>query len=109
MAKDMKPNNQVEQFIEFARTSTDARIRLADCQIDLWEDSHLPVDIDINKVVAVARDYGYRLTLTQIIEMQCKKLSSFWLFEMENAFVARRTMELLQYHIDGVERINYYD
>ena len=103
----MHQRNVVEQFIAFARTDAGAMAKLSDCQITDWGDGHLPLDIDLAKVIAVAEEYGFQLSFNDIIHTQCNKLSEFWQFEMENSFVARRSMAIIQYQIEGELPISY--
>lgn len=105
----MNHKNSVEQFIEFARTNLAVREKLADCQVEDWDKGHLPLDIDIEKVIAIAKENGYQLTWGEIIRTQCKKLEEFWRFEMENSFVARRALEMIQYQVEDHDQINYYE
>jgi len=101
--------NNVESFIRLAQKDETIKQQLADCSVELWDSAHLPLDIDINKVISVAKDYGFHLTMKEIINTQCNKLAEFWQFEMGNAFVARRSLSLIQYQIsDGLPIVDYY-
>ena len=105
----MGSTNHVESFIRFAQKDQVIKDRLADCSVELWDSGHLPLDIDIKKVIAVAKDYGFHLTIQEIVHTQCNKLAEFWQFEMGNAFVARRSLDLIQYQISGgTPTIDYY-
>lgn len=107
---EMDPENSVESFIQLARQSLEIQSRLADCSIDLWGSEHLPLDVDLAKVLAVASEYGFSLSEQDVIQSQCKKLAEFWQFEMDNAFVARRTLNHIQYQLSAsVVDIDYYE
>lgn len=106
----MRPTNSVESFIELARQDQDLKSRLADCSIEKWGSEHLPLDVDLEKVLSIANDYGFSFTRHDIIQSQCKKLAEFWQFEMGNAFVARRTLNHVQYQLSpNLSDIDYYE
>lgn len=106
----MESMKSVESFIELARQDQGLKSRLADCAIDSWGSEHLPLDIDLEKVLSVASDYGFSFTRHDIIQSQCGKLAEFWQFEMGNAFVARRSLCCIQYQLSGgVSDVDYYE
>ena len=107
---EMGPMNSVESFIELARQDQDLKSRLADCSIEKWGSEHLPLDVDLEKVLSIAHDYGFSFTRHDIIQSQCRKLAEFWQFEMGNAFVARRTLDHIQYQLaPDLSDIDYYE
>lgn len=106
----MESKNSVESFIELARQDEGLKSRLADCSIENWGNEHLPLDIDLGKILSIAEEYGFSLTRHDIIQSQCRKLSEFWQFEMGNAFVARRTLGHIQYQLSGdIHDVDYYE
>jgi hypothetical protein len=107
---EMGPMNSVESFIELARQDQDLKSRLADCSIEKWGSEHLPLDVDLEKVLSIAHDHGFSFTRHDIIQSQCRKLAEFWQFEMGNAFVARRTLDHIQYQLaPDLSDIDYYE
>mgnify|MGYP001201454701 CR=1 FL=1 len=102
-------SSQLKAFIAQARQDPKLRQSLEDCSVDQWGESHTPLDVDPYKVIEVARDAGYTITLQDIFTAQCEQLSQFWRFEMENSFVARRSLARLQLSIsDESGDIDYY-
>ena len=107
---DMESMKTVESFIKLARQDQDLRSRLADCSVDNWGSEHLPLDVDLEKVLSIASDYGFSFTHHDIIQSQCRKLAEFWQFEMGNAFVARRSLGYIQYQVSAdVGDVDYYE
>ncbi|MCT0223797.1 Nif11-like leader peptide family natural product precursor [Synechococcus sp. CS-1328] len=91
----------IEAFIARARIDPGLQRQLADCCLEQWGDSHIPLDIDAQKVIAVAAAHGFQFSMADVVAAQCQKLNEFWRFEMENSFVARRSLSLIQYQISG--------
>jgi hypothetical protein len=91
----------LEAFIAQARLDPALQQQLDDCSVEQWGDTHLPLDIDARKVMAVAAAHGFEFSFNDVVRAQCQKLSEFWRFEMENSFVARRSLSLIQYQISG--------
>ena len=101
--------SQLKKFILEARHNPILREKLEGCSIDQWGDSHTPLDVDPHKVIDVARGAGYTITLQDIFKAQCEQLAQFWRFEMENSFVARRSLAKLQLCIaNDNEVLDYY-
>ena len=94
-------SGRIEAFIAQARLDPELQRQLADCALEQWGDSHIPLDIDARKVMDVAAAHGFHFSLADIVATQSRKLEEFWLFEMENSFVARRSLSLIQYQISG--------
>lgn len=106
----MEAVDRVEAFIRLARQEPEIQSRLADCSIELWGEDHLPLDVDLEKVLAVASDFGFNISAADIIQRQCRRLAEFWQFEMGNAFVARRTLFHIQYQLkNGAAPTDYYN
>lgn len=102
--------NSIESFIKLAQQDQSLKSRLADCSIENWGSEHLPLDVDLEKVLSIASDYGFNFTRHDIIQSQCRKLAEFWQFEMGNAFVARRTLGYIQYQLStDVGDVDYYE
>jgi hypothetical protein len=95
------PSSCIEAFITQARIDPEIQRKLADCALDQWGEAHIPLDIDAQKVIHVAAAHGFHFSLADIVATQSKKLAEFWQFEMENSFVARRSLSLIQYQISG--------
>jgi hypothetical protein len=91
----------LEAFIAQARLDPALQQQLADCSVEHWGDAHIPLDIDARKVIAIAAAHGFEFSLHDVVKAQCQKLGEFWRFEMENSFVARRSLSLIQYQISG--------
>lgn len=91
----------LEAFIAQARLDEALQQQLDNCSVEHWGDTHLPLDIDAQKVMAVAAAHGFEFSFNDVVRAQCQKLSEFWRFEMENSFVARRSLSLIQYQISG--------
>ena len=101
--------SELEAFIAEARRNPDLQARLKDCSLEKWGDQHTPLDVDTSKVIEVAKRAGYNLSEADIFLAQCQQLDDFWRFEMENAFVARRTLAKIQMQIIGSnDSIDYY-
>lgn len=102
----------LERFIERAKGDPDVASQLSDCSVDQWGDSHLPLDIDLQRVIDLAAGYGYLFERSDVIASQCRHLQDFSLFEMENSFVARRYLSRIQMQLerDGalLPGIDYY-
>ena len=101
--------SQLKDFILAARQNPILREKLEGCSIDQWGDSHTPLDVDPYKVIDVAQGAGYMITLQDIFKAQCEQLTQFWRFEMENSFVARRSLAKLQLSLsDESGSVDYY-
>jgi len=107
--------NGAEQLTAFlARVQSDPELRhqLAAFRVELWGDAHLPLDIDLDAVIALASTIGFSFDRADVVASQCRHLERFASFEMENAVVARRYMARIQLQIDRggepEEPLNYY-
>ena len=101
--------SQLKEFILEARKNPSLREKLEGCSVDQWGDSHTPLDVDPYKVIDVAHTAGYVITLQDIFKAQCEQLAQFWRFEMENSFVARRSLAKLQLSLsDESGSVDYY-
>ena len=107
--------NGVEQLTAFlARVRSDAELQqqLAAFHVELWGDAHLPLDIDLDAVIALASEIGFHFDRSDVVASQCRHLDRFASFEMDNAVVARRYLARIQLQIDrgGVPEtpISYY-
>ena len=105
----MEHMNDLEAFIAEARRNPDLQAQLKDCALEKWGDQHTPLDVDTAKVIEVAKRAGFHVSEADICLAQCQQLNNFWRFEMENAFVARRTLARIQMQILGSnDAIDYY-
>ena len=101
--------NELEAFIAEARQNLDLQAQLKDCSLEQWGESHTPLDVDPLKVIEVAKRAGFNISEADIVLAQCQQLNNFWRFEMENAFVARRSLARIQMQISGSnDAIDYY-
>ena len=96
----MRGTSELKRFIEHTKKDPALAAQLAQFGVEQWGDEHLPVDIDIAKVIELAQDRGYNFDQSDVLKSQCEHLHSFWMFEMENSFVARRFMARIQLRID---------
>ena len=102
-------SEELKTFIEEAKKDSYLRKQLEGCSVDSWGASHTPIDVDPQKVVEVALAAGYTIGIGDVVAAQCQQLEEFWTFEMENSFVARRSLARLQLTISGNSKsINYY-
>ena len=102
--------NRLAEFIADARSNPQLQKELEGCSLELWGDSHTPLDVDMDRILEVARRAGYELTRQDLIAAQCEQLNQFWRFEMENSFVARRYLSRVQYQFSSdVPLIDYYE
>ena len=102
--------NQLSEFIAEARSNPKLQKALESCSLELWGESHTPLDVDMDTVLDVARGAGYDLTRQDLIAAQCEHLNQFWCFEMENSFVARRYLSRVQYQVSSdLPMIDYYE
>lgn len=95
------PLSPIKAFIARARLDPEIQRQLTDCALEQWGESHIPLDIDARKVMDVAAAHGFHFSLADIVATQSRKLEEFWQFEMENSFVARRSLSRIQYQISG--------
>ena len=93
--------NTLAEFIADARSNPQLQKELEGCSLELWGDSHTPLDVDMDRILDVARRAGYDLTREDLIVAQCEQLNQFWRFEMENSFVARRYLSCVQYQFSS--------
>lgn len=104
--------SDLERFIEFAKADPDVSAQLSDCSVEKWGDAHLPLDIDLDKVIQLAARLGFTFERSDVISSQCKHLQEFSLFEMENSFVARRYLARVQMQLGRggvvIPEIDYY-
>ena len=96
----MRGTSELKRFIEHSKKDPALAAQLAQFGVEQWGDEHLPVDIDIAKVIELAQDRGYNFDQSDVLKSQCEHLHSFWMLEMENSFVARRFMARIQLRID---------
>ena len=92
----MKQLEHVEAFIAKAKNDPSLQAKLSSCALEKWGDKHTPLDIDHKKVIDIAREEGFEISLHDLIRAQCDQLSKFWMFEMENSFVGRRSLARIQ-------------
>lgn len=95
----MSGESDLKRFIEHTKRDPELARQLAQFGVEKWGDAHLPLDIDISKVIELARSHGYHFDHSDVFRSQCEQLQSFWMFEMENSFVARRYMSRIQLRI----------
>jgi len=109
----MSGASELKRFIERTKQDLALAAELAHFGVEKWGDAHLPLDIDIQKVIELAHLHGYHFDQSDVFRSQCEHLQSFWMFEMENSFVARRYMARIQLRIDQgrtqLPVIDYYN
>ena len=109
----MNGASELKRFIEHTIKDPALAAQLAQFGVDQWGEAHLPLDIDIHKLIELARLHGFHFDESDVFKSQCEHLQSFWMFEMENSFVARRYMARIQLHIDKgntrLSEIDYYN
>ena len=109
----MNGARELKRFIEHTKKDPALAAQLAQFGVDQWGEAHLPLDIDIHKLIELARLHGFHFDESDVFKSQCEHLQSFWMFEMENSFVARRYMARIQLHIDKgntrLSEIDYYN
>ncbi|WP_158217018.1 Nif11-like leader peptide family natural product precursor [Synechococcus sp. 8F6] len=109
----MNGASELKRFIEHKKKDPALAAQLAQFGVDQWGEAHLPLDIDIHKLIELARLHGFHFDESDVFKSQCEHLQSFWMFEMENSFVARRYMARIQLHIDKgntrLSEIDYYN
>jgi hypothetical protein len=96
----MNGESELKRFIEHTKKDPALATKLANFGVEKWGEAHLPLDIDISKVIELARLHGYHFDQSDVFRSQCEHLQTFWMFEMENSFVARRYMARIQLRID---------
>ena len=108
----MSGAEQLTAFLVRVRSDSELQQQLAQFHVELWGDAHLPLDIDLDAVIALASDIGFHFDRADVVASQCSHLERFASFEMENAVVARRYLARIQLQVDrGGEPeapINYY-
>ena len=108
----MSGADQLTAFLARVRSDTELQQQLAAFHVELWGDAHLPLDIDLDAVIALASEIGFRFDRADVVASQCRHLERFASFEMENAVVARRYLARIQLQVDSggepESPINYY-
>ena len=108
----MSGAEQLTAFLTRVRSDAELQQQLAEFHVELWGDAHLPLDIDLDAVIALAAEIGFHFDRADVVASQCSHLERFASFEMENAVVARRYLSRIQLQVDrGGEPeapINYY-
>ncbi len=96
----MNGAEQLTAFLARVRSDTELQQQLAAFRVEQWGDAHLPLDIDLDAVIALASDIGFQFDRADVVASQCRHLERFASFEMENAVVARRYMARIQLQVD---------
>lgn len=97
----MSDPSAIQSFIKRAKSDPSIQKQLAECQLEKWGESHTPLDVDLKKVIQVAKEAGFTITEHDLIHAQCEQLDQFWTFEMSNSIVGRRSLERIQIQISG--------
>ena len=98
----MSSPSTIQSFIKQAKSDPCIQKQLAECQLDKWGESHTPLDVDLKKVIQVAKEAGFTITKHDLIRAQCEQLDQFWTFEMTNSIVGRRSLERIQMQISEI-------
>ena len=108
----MNGSDRLTAFLSRVRSDPELQRRLSTFQVEKWGEAHLPLDIDLDAVIALAAETGFHFDRCDVVASQCQHLERFASFEMENAFVARRYMARIQLQVerDGQpeEPLSYY-
>jgi hypothetical protein len=108
----MNGAEQLTAFLSQVRSDSELQRQLAAFHVEQWGDAHLPLDIDLDAVIALAAQAGFHFDRADVVASQCRHLERFADFEMDNAVVARRYMARIQIQIDRggkpEEPLNYY-
>ena len=96
----MSGAEQLTAFLARVRSDTELQQQLAAFHVELWGDAHLPLDIDLEAVIALAAEIGFNFDCADVVASQCSHLERFASFEMENAVVARRYLARIQLQVD---------
>ena len=108
----MNGENELKRFIERCKSDPELFKQLSEFDVEKWGEEHLPLDVNTDKLIELAGRYEYYFDKTDIVASQCKQLQNFWMFEMENSFVARRYLARIQFQINQgpatLKGIDYY-
>ena len=108
----MSGAEQLTAFLAKVRSDPELQQQLAAFHVELWGDAHLPLDIDLEAVIALASDIGFHFDRADVVVSQCRHLERFASFEMENSVVAQRYLARIQLQIDRggkpEEPLSYY-
>ena len=108
----MSGAEQLTAFLTRVRSDAELQKQLAAFHVELWGDAHLPLDIDLEAVIALAAEIGFNFDRADVVASQCSHLERFASFEMENAVVARRYLARIQLQVDWggkpEEPLSYY-
>ena len=108
----MNGAEQLTAFLTRVRSDTELQKQLAAFHVEQWGDAHLPLDIDLDAVIALAAETGFHFDRADVVASQCSHLERFASFEMENAVVARRYLARIQLQVDRggelEEPLSYY-
>ena len=103
---------QLTAFLARVRSDAELQQQLAEFRVELWGDAHLPLDIDLEAVIALAAEIGFKFDRADVVASQCSHLEQFASFEMENSVVARRYLARIQLQVDRggqpEEPLSYY-
>ena len=70
----MNKPSDIEAFIKKAKSDASIQGQLAECQLDKWGESHTPLDVDLKKVIQVAKQAGDTNTEQDLIHAQYVEL-----------------------------------
>ena len=91
---------QLTAFLSRVRADAELKQQLAAFHVERWGDAHLPLDIDLDAVIALASEIGFHFDRADVVVSQCRQLERFASFEMENSVVARRYLARIQLQVD---------
>jgi len=108
----MSGQKQLLAFLCRVRSDVKLQQQLVAFRVEQWGDTHLPLDIDLDAVIALAAETGFYFDRADVVVSQCRQLEHFASFEMENAVVARRYLARIQMQVDRggkpEEPLSYY-
>ena len=73
----MRGTIELKRFIEHTKKDPALAAQLAQFGVEQWGDEHLPVDIDIAKVIELAQDHGYDFDQSDVLEVNANICTHF--------------------------------
>ena len=70
----MRGTSELKRFIEHSKKDPALAAQFVQFGVEQWGDEHLPVDIDIAKVIELAQDRGYNFDQSDVLKSQCEHL-----------------------------------
>ena len=77
----MNGSDQLTAFLSRVRSDPELQRRLSTFQVEKWGEAHLPLDIDLDAVIALAAETGFHFDRCDVVASQCQHLERFASFE----------------------------